>query len=132
VGEYFGLGLVAAQMGDAPDCRVLGKEGTVGGIDIWDVESATEAEAARGRSPQAQLVARHRDVPSGAGILPPEGVQRLCDLSWFPRPLYGGEGRKRMRLYQVRGIDGLQDGVYGPAPEAEVKQIFFRWFGSLS
>jgi hypothetical protein len=104
----------------------------VGGIDVWEVESSTEFEAARGRSTQAQLIGRHRDVGSGAGILPAESLQRFCDLTWFPRFLYGGEGRKRFRVYQVRGVEGREDGVYGPPPEADVKPIFFRWFGQLT
>ncbi len=104
----------------------------MGGIDVWEVESCTEFEAARGRSPQAQLLGRHRNLASGAGVLPGETLQRFCDLSWFPRFLYAGEGRKRVRVYQVQGIEGHQDGVYGPAPEADVKPVFCRWYGDLS
>jgi hypothetical protein len=104
----------------------------VGAIDVWEVESCTEFEAARGRSPQAQLVGRHRNLTSSAGVLPGETFQRICDLAWFPRWVYAGEPRKRVRLYQVQGIEGQQDGVYGPAPDAEVKQICFRWYGQLS
>ena len=42
----------------------------MGAVNVWEVESSTEFEAARGRSPQARLTARHREVSSGAGILP--------------------------------------------------------------
>ncbi len=104
----------------------------MGGIDVWEVESATELEAARGRSPQARLVARHRNVGTAEGILPAEGFQRLCDLTWFPRFIVTGEGRKRVRLYQVRGVAGVQDGVYAPPPEPDVKPVCFRWFGGLT
>jgi hypothetical protein len=103
----------------------------VGGIDVWEIESSTEAEAARGRSPQAQLVARHRGVAAAAGILPGEGLQRLCDLTWFPRFITGGEAT-RVRLYQIQGIEGMQDGVYGPAPDPAMKPVCYRWFGSLT
>lgn len=104
----------------------------MGGIDVWEVESCTEFEAARGRSPQAKLIQRNRELTSGAGILPTDGLQRLCDLAWFPRYIHTGETRKRLRVFQVSRIEGVQDGVYGPAGEAEVKTTFFRWFGNLS
>jgi len=111
---------------------VVGEEGDVGGVDVWEVESCTDVEAARGRSPQATLVARHRAVPSGQGILPAEGLHRFCELNWFPRFLFTGEGRKRFRLYQVQGLAGVADGVYGDAaPEPDIKPIFIRWFGGL-
>lgn len=103
----------------------------MGGIDVWEIESSTEFEAARGRSPQAQLVARHRGVAGPSGILPAEGLQRLCDLTWFPR-FITGETRTRVRLYQVQGIDGLQDGVYGLPPDPAAKPVCSRWFGSLT
>ncbi|MFB3818550.1 MAG: hypothetical protein ACE147_12850 [Candidatus Methylomirabilales bacterium] len=104
----------------------------MGGIDVWEIESSTEAEAARGRSPQARLVARHRGVSTASGILPGQGLQRLCDLTWFPRFITSGEARARVRLYQVQGIEGMQDGVYGPPPDPSVKPVCYRWFGSLT
>jgi len=110
----------------------IGEEGAVGGVDVWEVESCTDVDAARGRSPQATLVARHRDVTSGEGILPAQGLHRFCELNWFPRFLFAGESPKRFRLYQVQGVTGVADGVYGDAPpEPEVKAIFIRWFGGL-
>lgn len=101
-------------------------------IDVWEVESSTEFEAARGRSSQARLTARHRDVASGAGILPEAKPYRFCDLTWFPRFIGEGE-RRRVTLYQVRGLDGMTDGVYGAAaPDAAIKVILQRWFGDVA
>ena len=105
----------------------------MGKVDIWEVESCTEFEAARGRSPQARIMDRHRDVSSMAGILPTEGLHRFCDLDRFPRFIHNGEDRKRLTLYQIKGLEGLLDGFYGPgAPGSEVKVIFNRWFGGFS
>lgn len=101
----------------------------MGAIDVWEVESCTEIEAARGRSPGARLTGRHRNVSGGAGILPAEGLHRFCDLERFPRFIYNGEERKRFSLYQVKGLDGLVDGFFGAgAPPADVKVIYPRWF----
>ena len=104
----------------------------MGAINVWEVESSNEFEAARGRSPQARLTARHRDVTSGAGILPAPSPYRFCDLTWFPR--FIGEGERRLfTLYHVRGIEGMTDGVYGiAAPDAAIKVILQRWFGQVA
>lgn len=105
----------------------------MGMVDVWEVESCTEFEAARGRSPHARILARHRDPCSPAGILPAEGLYRFCDLKRFPRFLHKGEERKRFRLYQVRGLEGLQDGFYGAGPpDPDLKVIYPRWFGGFS
>ncbi len=104
----------------------------MGAIDVWEVESSNEFEAARGRSPQARLTARHRDVTNGAGVLPAASPYRFCDLTWFPRFIAEGE-RRRFVLYQVRGVPGTMDGVYGAAaPDAGVKVILQRWFGDVA
>jgi hypothetical protein len=104
----------------------------MGAINVWGVESSTEVEAARGRSAQANLSARHRRIASPAGILPTETPYRFCDLTWFPRLLHGGDTRRQITLYQVQGLPGLTDGVYAAAPpEAEMKVILNRWFGDL-
>ncbi len=105
----------------------------MGMVDVWEVESCTEFEAARGRSPRARITARHRNLSSGSGILPVEGLHRFCDLDRFPRFVHGGEERKRFRMYQVKGLDGLTDGFYGDSPPgAEFKVIYNRWFGGFS
>jgi hypothetical protein len=105
----------------------------MGMVDVWEVESCTEFEAARGRSPRARITARHRGASSGERILPAEGLHRFCDLDRFPRFIHSGEGRKRFTLYQVQGLDGMADGFYGVgAPGADVKVIFNRWFGGSS
>jgi hypothetical protein len=105
----------------------------MGMVDIWELESCTEFEAARGRSPRARTTKKHRSVSTAAGILPAEGLHRLCDLDRFPRFLHSGEERKRFTLYQVQGLEGLADGFYGMgAPGPEVKMIFNRWFGGFS
>lgn len=104
----------------------------MGAFNVWEVESSTEFEAARGRSPQARLTARHRDVAKGDGILPSGTPYRFCDLTWFPRFIVEGE-RQKFALYQVRGIEGMADGVYGAAaPEPTVKVILQRWFGDVA
>ena len=82
----------------------------MGAIDVWEVESCTEFEAARGRSPGAKITARHRNLSSATGILPAEGSHRFCDLERFPRFIHNGEERKRFTLYQVQGVEGLADG----------------------
>ena len=103
----------------------------MGAVNVWEVESTTEVEAARGRGPQARLTARHRDVTDGASILAGATPYRFCDLTWFPRFLSEGD-RRRVTLYQVRGLEGMTDGVYGAAaPEAGVKVILHRWFGDV-
>lgn len=105
----------------------------MGAVDIWEVESCTEFEAARGRSPRARVIARHRNLSNGTGILPAEGLHRFCDLDRFPRFLHSGEERKRFTLYQVQGLDGPADGFYGSSPPgADIKVIFNRWFGGSS
>ncbi len=102
----------------------------MGSIDVWEVQSCTEFEAARGRSPQTRITARHRDIASGAGILPADGLHRFCDLTWFPRFVCSGEPRRTFVLYQVKGLSEPADGFYGPAaPAADVKVTFNRWFG---
>ena len=104
----------------------------MGAINVWEVESSNEFEAARGRSLQAQLTSRHRDTVSNAGILPAGTPYRFCDLTWFPRFIGEGE-RRRFTLYQVRGLEGMMDGVYGAAaPDAAVKVILQRWFGEVA
>jgi hypothetical protein len=104
----------------------------MGAVNVWNVESCTEFEAARGRSSQAHLAARHRQIASPAGILSTDAPYRFCDLSWFPRLLHGGDARRQVTLYQVQGLAGLTDGVYAAAPpEAEIKVILNRWFGEL-
>lgn len=102
-------------------------------IDVWEMESCTEFEAARGRSPRARVVARHHDVSNGAGILPAEGLHRICDLDRFPRFLHSGEERKQLTLYQLQGLEGLADGFFGAtAPGPDLKVIYNRWFGGFS
>jgi hypothetical protein len=104
----------------------------MGAINVWIVESCTEFEAARGRSAQAKLAARHRQITSPAGILPTETPYRFCGLTWFPRLLHGGDTRRQITLYQVQGLPNLTDGVYAAAaPEAEMKVILNHWFGEL-
>jgi hypothetical protein len=102
----------------------------MGAIDVWEVQSCSEIEAARGRSPQARITARHREVASAVGALPAEGLHRFCDLDWFPRFIASAEPRRTFVLYQVKGMGEPGDGFYGPAaPPAEVKVTFNRWFG---
>jgi hypothetical protein len=102
----------------------------MGMIDVWEVETCTEVEASRGRSPQTRIAARHREAASGEGVLPAEGLHRFCDLTWFPRFLCAEEPRRSFVLYQVKGVAGIEDGFYGPAaPAADVKVTFNRWFG---
>jgi len=105
----------------------------MGMVDIWQVESCNEFEAARGRSPHAMITARHRNVASGESILPAEGLHRFCGLDRFPRFIHSGDVRIQARLYQVQGLNGAQDGFYGDAaPAAGIKVIFTRWFGGFS
>ena len=102
----------------------------MGMVDVWEVESCTELEAARGRSPRARITARHREVSGAGGILPAEALHRFCDLDRFPRFIHSGEERKRFSLYQVQGLGGMADGFYGAgAPGADIKIIYNRWFG---
>ena len=104
----------------------------MGAVSIWEVESSTEFEAARGRSPQARLTARHREVAVGTGILPTDLLYRFCDLAWFPRFIGEGE-RRHLTLYQVRGLEGMTDGVYAAAaPDAAIKVILQRWFNEAA
>ena len=104
----------------------------MGAVNVWEVECSTEFEAARGRSPQARLTARHRDITSGAGVLPDAKLYRFCDLMWFPRFMCEGD-RRKFTLYQVRGLEGFTDGVYAAAaPDATVKVILQRWFGDVA
>ena len=105
----------------------------MGMVDVWEVESCTDFEAARGRSAQARITSRHRNISSAEKILPSEGLHRICDLDRFPRFLHTGEERKRFTLYQVKGVDELADGFYGgAAPGPEIKVIYNRWFGGFS
>jgi len=103
----------------------------MGAIDVWEVESSTEIEAARGRSTHPRLAERHRDLAAGTGVLPADTPYRFCDLSWFPRFICDGD-RRRFTLYQVRGVPGIADGAYttGP-PDATVTVILHRWFGDI-
>jgi hypothetical protein len=104
----------------------------MGSIDVWNVETCTEIEAARGRSSQARLTVRHRQVTAAAALLPTESPYRFCDLAWLPRFMHAEGERRTLILYQVQGVDGLPDGVYGAAaPEADLKVILHRWFGEL-
>jgi len=105
----------------------------MGAIDVWDVESCSEFEAARGRSPGARITARHRNLAAPTGILPAAGSHRFCDLDRFPRFIHTGEERKRFTLYQVQGVEGLVDGFYGAgAPPPDIKLIYHRWFKGIS
>ena len=105
----------------------------MGMVDVWEMESSTQFEAARGRSPRARITGKHHDLSSAAGILPAEGLHRICDLDRIPRFLHTGEERKQFTLYQVQGLEGLEDGFYGMgAPGPEIKVIFNRWFGGFS
>ena len=105
----------------------------MGMVNVWEVESCTDFEAARGRSPRARIAARHRDLSNLAGVLPAEGLHRFCDLDRFPRFLYTGQERKRITLYQAQGLEGLTDGFYGVGPPGpEIKVIYQRWFGGFS
>ena len=105
----------------------------MGMVDVWEVESCTEFEAARGRSPHARITARHRNLSSAAGILPAEGLHRVCDLAFFPRFLHSGEERKQLTMYQVQGLDGLADGFYSAGPPGtDTKVVFNRWFRGFS
>jgi hypothetical protein len=104
----------------------------MGTIAVWEVESCTEIEAARGRSPQGRLVGRHREMASAAGILSAEIPYRFCDLAWFPRFIHTGE-RRRFTLYQVQELPGVGNGVYAAAaPDADIKVLLHRWFGEAS
>ncbi len=100
----------------------------MGTVDVWEVESCTEIEAARGRSPQPRIIARHRDLSTGTGVLPAEGLQRLCGLDRYPRFLSRGEDRNHFTLFQIQGLDGMEDGFYAPAPGPDIKVIYNRWF----
>jgi hypothetical protein len=103
----------------------------MGAIDVWEVESSTEVEAARGRSTHPRLAARHRDLAAGTGVLPADTPYRFCDLSWFPRFICDGD-RRRFTLYQVRGVPGLADGAYAATPpDATVTVILHRWLGDI-
>jgi len=105
----------------------------MGMVDVWEVQSCTDFEAARGRSPRARITARRRDVVTPEGVLPAGGLHRICDLDRFPRFLHNGEERKRFALYQVKGLNGLADGFYSEgAPGPEIKTIYNRWFGGFS
>ena len=105
----------------------------MGMVDIWEVESCDEFEAARGRSSHARIAARHRNLSSGEGILPAGGSHRFCGLDRFPRFIQSGDSRIQARLYQVQGLPGIADGFYGDAgPAAGTKVIFTRWFGDFS
>ncbi len=105
----------------------------MGMVDVWEVESCSEFEAARGRSPRARITARHRDLSNPAGVLPAEGLHRFCDLDRFPRFLHSGEERKRLTLYQVQGVPAMADGFYAAGPPGpELKVIYNRWFGGFS
>jgi hypothetical protein len=105
----------------------------MGMVDIWQAESCNEFEAARGRSPHARITARHRNVTSGEGILPAEGLHRFCGLDRFPRLIHSGDARTQVKLYQVQGLNGVADGFYGDAaPAVGIKVIFTRWFGGFS
>ena len=105
----------------------------MGIVDIWEVESCNEFEAARGRSAHARIAARHRDLKTGEGILPAEGLHRFCGLDRFPRFIQSGDVRTQVRLYQVQGLPGVADGFYGDAgPAAGTKVIYTRWFGGFS
>jgi hypothetical protein len=104
----------------------------MGAIDVWSVESCTEFEAARGRSPQARLTARHRLAAASAALLSAGSPFRFCDLTWLPRFMHDEGERRILTIYQVKGVDGLPDGVYGAsAPEAGLKVTLNRWFGEL-
>ena len=104
----------------------------MGAVNVWEVESSTEFEAARGRSPQARLTTRHREVAAGTGILPADPLYRFCDLAWFPRFIGEGE-RRHVTLYQVRGLEGMTDGVYAAAaPDAAITVILQRWFNEAA
>jgi hypothetical protein len=106
-------------------------EDAMGAIDVWEVESSTEIEAARGRSTHPCLTARHRDLAEAKGILPSDPPYRFCDLTWFPRFISEGD-RRRFTLYQVRGVPGLADGAYtATPPDATVTVILHRWFGDI-
>jgi hypothetical protein len=105
----------------------------MGMVDVWEVESCNEFEAARGRSAHARITARHRDLATGEGILPAEKLHRFCGLDRFPRFIQTGDTRTQVRLYQVQGLPGVADGFYGDTePAAGVKVIFTRWFGGFS
>jgi len=104
----------------------------MGAVNVWEVESTTEFEAARGRSPQAHLKARHRDLANGTGPLPVGTPYRFCELGWFPRFICEGP-RQRFTLYQIRGVKDMVDGVYAAAaPDPAVKVILQRWFGNVA
>ena len=104
----------------------------MGAVNVWEVESSTEFEAARGRSPQARLKARHRDLANGTGALPAGTAYRFCELGWFPRFICEGP-HQRFTLYQVRGVKGVADGVYAAAaPDATVKVILQRGFSDTA
>ncbi len=102
----------------------------MGAVNVWQVQSTTEFEAARGQSPQPQLTDRHRDVASASGTLP-DGLSRLCGLDWFPRFYAEGEPR-HFKLFQVSGIHAMTDGVYAEPIDPAVKVILQRWFGSVA
>jgi hypothetical protein len=102
----------------------------MGAVNIWEVQSTTEFEAARGQSPQPRPSGRHRDITSASGVVP-GGLARLCGLDWFPRFYKEGE-RRQFKLYQVSGIEGLTDGVYADPIDPAVKMILQRWFGDVA
>ena len=102
----------------------------MGAVNVWQVQSTTEFEAARGQSPQPQLTHRHRGVASASGTLP-DGVSRLCGRDWFPR-FYGEGERRQFKLFQVSGLEGMTDGVYADPVDPAVQVILLRWFGSVA
>lgn len=105
----------------------------MGMVNVWEVESCTDFEAARGRSSRARITARHRTLSNPSGVLPAEGLHRICDLDRFPRFLHTGEERRRITLYQAQGLEGLADGFYGVRAQGhEIKVVYQRWFGEFS
>jgi hypothetical protein len=102
----------------------------MGAVNVWEMHSTTEFEAARGESPHPRLTSRHRDVATPTGVMP-AGLSRLCGLDWFPR-FYTEGDRRQLTVCQVRGVEGLMDGVYAAPPDPAVKVILQRWFGDVA
>jgi len=105
----------------------------MGLVDMGVVVSCTVLAAARGRRAHGRVAVRHRDLKTGEGILPAEGLHRFCGLDRFPRFIHSGDARTQVRLYQVQGLPGVADGFYGDTgPAAGTKVIYTRWFGGFS
>ena len=104
----------------------------MGAVNVWEVESSTEFEAARGRSPQAGLQPGTGRWRSEQESCPPTRSTGSATWPGFPDSSARGSAGN-VTLYQVRGLEGMTDGVYAAAaPEATIKVILQRWFNEAA